>query len=101
MAAAAGSIIDSSAVQIVAERAGVQSGNGEIDIVAIPPALGITTVGSLPVVIWPVSGTNFVLQMTTDLASGNWVTVTNGIPFYGLQITNAPGTSFFRLGNKR
>jgi hypothetical protein len=35
--------------------------------------------------------------MTTNLTSGNWVTVTNGIPFIGLQITNAPGTAFFRL----
>jgi len=38
-----------------------------------------------------------VLQMTTNLASGNWVTITNGIPFSGLQITNASGTAFFRL----
>jgi hypothetical protein len=35
--------------------------------------------------------------MTTNLTSGNWVTVTNGIPFSGVQITNAPGTAFFRL----
>jgi hypothetical protein len=31
------------------------------------------------------------------LTSGNWVTVTNGIPLIGLQITNASGTAFFRL----
>jgi hypothetical protein len=35
--------------------------------------------------------------MTTHLASGIWVPVTNGIPFSGVQITNAPGTAFFRL----
>jgi hypothetical protein len=61
------------------------------------PPLGITTVSSLPVVVWTASATNFVLQMTTNLASGNWVTVTNGIPFIGVQLTNAPGTAFFRL----
>jgi hypothetical protein len=62
-----------------------------------PPALGITTVSSLPVVVWPASATNYVLQMTTNLTSGNWVTVTNGILFNAVQITNAPGTAFFRL----
>jgi alpha-tubulin suppressor-like RCC1 family protein len=62
-----------------------------------PPALGITTVGSLPVMVWPTSATNYVLQMTTNLASGNWVTVSNGVPFIGLQLTNAPGAAFFRL----
>ena len=61
------------------------------------PPLGITTVSSLPVVVWSASATNFVLQMTTNLASGNWVTVTNGIPFIGVQITNAPASAFFRL----
>ena len=71
-------------------------------LIAISPApappLGITMVGNLPVVVWPAAATNYVLQMTTNLASGNWVTVTNGIPFSGLQITNAPpGAAFFRL----
>jgi outer membrane protein assembly factor BamB len=71
-------------------------------LIAISPApappLGITMVGNLPVVVWPASATNYVLQMTTNLASGNWVTVTNGILYSGLQITNAPpGAAFFRL----
>jgi len=35
--------------------------------------------------------------MSTNLASGNWVTVTNGAMFIGVQVTNAPGTAFFRL----
>ena len=62
-----------------------------------PPPLGITTVSSLPVVVWTASATNFVLQMSTNLASGNWVTVTNGVPFIGVQITNPPANAFFRL----
>jgi len=63
------------------------------------PALGISTVSNLPVVVWPASATNCVLQMTTNLSSGNWVTVTNGIPFNGLQITNAPSNAFFQLAS--
>ena len=67
-------------------------------VVALPPALGISIYGNQSVVFFPTStGTNFVLQMTTNLASGNWATVTNGIPFSGLQITNAPSPAFFRL----
>jgi hypothetical protein len=63
-----------------------------------PPALGITTYSNQPVVIFPTAtGTGYVLQTTTNLASGNWVTVTNGVPFTGVEIINAPGTAFFRL----
>lgn len=61
------------------------------------PTLGITLVSNLPVAVWPACATNWVLQMTTNLASGNWVTVSNGIPFCGLQLTNSPGNAFFRL----
>jgi hypothetical protein len=35
--------------------------------------------------------------MTTNLTGGNWVTVTNGIPISGVQITNSFGPVFFRL----
>jgi alpha-tubulin suppressor-like RCC1 family protein len=62
-----------------------------------PPVLVITTVSNMPLLVWSGLAATHVLQMTTNLASGNWVTVTNGIPFSGLQITNAPGTAFFRL----
>jgi hypothetical protein len=111
-----GSIIDSSAIAILAEVSPTNSpdvnqeepyfSNGEIIITAVitavPPPLGITMAGSMPVLTWPAAGTNFVLQMTTNLTSGNWVKVTNGIsfngnPFFGLEITNPPGTAFFRL----
>jgi hypothetical protein len=63
-----------------------------------PPALGITTYGSQPLVVLPASvGSIYSVQMTTNIASGNWVTVTNGIPFTGVQIPNAPNAAFFRL----
>lgn len=65
---------------------------------AQPPALGICTYSNSPVVFFPtIPGTNFVLQMSTNLASTNWVTVTNGVPFSGVEITNAPSPAFFRL----
>lgn len=69
-------------------------------IVAGPtPSAGITTYSNQPVIIFPTVGVNYVLQMATNLTSGNWVTVTNAIPFSGYQVPNAPGTAFFRLVN--
>jgi uncharacterized repeat protein (TIGR03803 family) len=76
---------------------GGDSGNGCIFRLSIPPSLAVATIGSEPVVVYPAAGTNFTLQASTNAASGNWVTVSNGIPYVGLQITNAPGTAFFRL----
>jgi hypothetical protein len=65
------------------------------------PALGITMYSNAPVVILPYLaesiGTNFQLQMTTNLASGNWVTVSNVVPFIAVQITNAPSPAYFRV----
>jgi hypothetical protein len=48
---------------------------------------------SLPVVVWPASTTNYALQMTTNLTSGNWVTVTNGIPLSACKSPTLPTTS--------
>ena len=80
---------------------GGDAGNfGTIFKMFIPPPpliLGITSISNSPVLFWPASATNSVLQMTTNLLSGNWVTVTNGIPYYGVQITNLPSPSAFRL----
>ncbi len=66
--------------------------------ILIAPPLGMSTYGSQPAVFFPTaSGTNFVLQMTTNLASGQWVTVSNGIPISGIIITNPANNAFFRL----
>jgi alpha-tubulin suppressor-like RCC1 family protein len=62
------------------------------------PALGITTYGNQPMVFYPTGpAINRVLQMTTNLASPNWVTVTNSVPCTAALITNAPSNAFFRL----
>lgn len=68
-------------------------------IVSIPPAaLGVTFYNGQPVVFIPTAaGTNYLLQMSTNLTSGIWVTVSNGTPVMAVQITNAPGKAFFRL----
>jgi hypothetical protein len=77
----------------------VDPGTVQVQLVAIQaPAVGIGIYSNSPVVFFPTTpGTNFVLQMTTNLASPNWVTVTNGVPFTGVEITNAPSPAFFRL----
>ncbi len=64
-----------------------------------PPALGISTYsGGLPTVFFPTAtGTNFVLQTTTNLTSGIWTSVGSGVPISGLIITNAAPSAFFRL----
>lgn len=63
------------------------------------PALGITTYSNLPMVFFPVTmiGTNLVVRMNTDLSSTNWVIVTNGVPFIGIQIPNPPSNTYFQL----
>jgi uncharacterized repeat protein (TIGR03803 family) len=78
---------------------GGDNGYGAVFVLTIPPppAPGISTYNNQPAVFFPAAVNNYVVQMTTNLASGNWVTVTNGIPINGLLITNAPNQAFFRL----
>jgi hypothetical protein len=61
--------------------------------------IGISTYSNNPVVFFPSNGTSYNLQMTTNLSSPVWVTITNGVPFSAVEITNAPGNAFFRLAN--
>jgi uncharacterized repeat protein (TIGR03803 family) len=73
-------------------------------IIPAPPpplaSIGVGTYGSQPVILYPqppVPAANAWLLMTTNLSSGIWVPATNGIPFTGVQVTNASGPLFFRL----
>src|SRR5450756_607790 len=63
------------------------------------PQLDIGLYSNQPGVLFPAIPTaiNYGLMLTTNLSSGNWVVVSNGIPFTGLQITNAPNPVFFRI----
>ena len=63
------------------------------------PSLTISSAGSKVFVLWPAgAGTNFSMQMTTNLASGPWVPATNGVLQTGFAFTNngAPAV-FYRL----
>jgi hypothetical protein len=62
------------------------------------PPLSISTAGGQIFVLWPASaGTNFTLQMTTNLATGQWVPATNGVPQNAFSFSNNAPTVFFRL----
>jgi hypothetical protein len=64
------------------------------------PPLAITTLSGSPVLLYPTTATNYILQVTTNLLSGNWTAVTSGIPFTGIMVTNAAPNSFFRLSHQ-
>jgi formylglycine-generating enzyme required for sulfatase activity len=59
--------------------------------------LSIASAGNQAVLFWPVSVTNFVLQTTTNLASTNWVNVTNAVQVTAFTVTDTSPASFFRL----
>ncbi len=75
---------------------------GAIYGLLVNPPLSIAPIsaslnGNQSVVFWPAWALNYVLQTTTNPASGTWTTVSNGIPVTGVQITNASPAAFFRL----
>jgi hypothetical protein len=61
------------------------------------PQLNIATVGSQSVLFYPAEDTNYVLQYVTNVASTNWLSVTNGMPITGVSVPNNLPASFFRL----
>jgi hypothetical protein len=65
--------------------------------VPIAPTFGSTTYGGYPVIFYPTTGATNILQMSTNPASGNWVTVSNAVTLVSLQLTNPPAAGFFRL----
>jgi len=63
-----------------------------------PPPVGIASVaGNQAIIFYPLSGTNYVLQTTTNLASGNWVTATVGVQVIAFTFSNTAPAAFFRL----
>lgn len=63
------------------------------------PALGVAaTPANQTALFWaPATNGSFIIQTTTNLAEGNWVTVTNGRPLIGFYVTNTAPAAFFRL----
>jgi formylglycine-generating enzyme required for sulfatase activity len=76
---------------VLALFAGVYSGVSQV------ANLGIATAGNSSVLFWPTSATNYVLETTTNLATPNWVTVSNAIPITAVTVTNTLAAGFFRL----
>ncbi len=64
---------------------------------ASPPTLGIAESGNQSVLYWAASAANYVLQTTTNVASGNWANVTNGTSITGAMVPNTSPAGFFRL----
>jgi N-acetylneuraminic acid mutarotase len=71
--------------------------NRTVVIETPPPTLSVVSSGSQTAVYWPASATNYLLQMTTNLGSPNWVAVTNAAPIIGVTVTNNLPAAFFRL----
>jgi formylglycine-generating enzyme required for sulfatase activity len=63
----------------------------------VPAQLGIAPAGDQTVLFWPATLTNYVLQSSTNLASPNWVTVSNTVPMTAVGVTNTSPAMFFRL----
>ena len=85
------------------EGGSITNNGGFIFTILVNPPLSITPVtsqmaGNQVSLFWPGWALNYVLQSTTNLASGDWVNVTNGVPVTGVQLPNPTNTStFYRL----
>ena len=62
-----------------------------------PPPVSIAPGGGQVVVYYPVSGSNYVLETTTNLSTGPWVPATGGVPVTALTFSNTAPAAFFRL----
>jgi len=73
------------------------SGSAVFQNITIGTSLNIGAQGANQVVLYyPASGTNFVLQTSTNLSSTNWTTV-NGQPIRGVVLPAPTPNSFYRL----
>ncbi len=70
----------------------------------IPHSLSIERTGNNVTLSWPATGTNFLLEATSDLGAPNWqgVSATPGIINYQCVVTIplGPGNQFYRLRRK-
>ena len=62
-----------------------------------PPTLLIAPSGNQSVLFWPASGTNYILQSTTNLTSPDWITATDAVSVIAFTVTNTSPARFFRL----
>jgi len=59
--------------------------------------VSIAPVGGQVVIFYPLSGSNYVLQTTTNLATGPWVPATNGVSMTAFTFSNTAPAAFYRL----
>jgi uncharacterized repeat protein (TIGR03803 family) len=80
---------------------GGANGNGTVYSVLVNPPVSISpgsiSAGGQTTLFWPSWAFSYQLQSATNLASGNWSTVTNGTPLIGLQVPASNSAAFFRL----
>jgi uncharacterized repeat protein (TIGR03803 family) len=82
---------------------GGSHGEGTLFALVLPetPSLAIVPSSNQVVISWPASASTYVLQTTTNLASGIWSDITNGIATAGanMSFTSTAGgrAAFFRL----
>jgi hypothetical protein len=60
------------------------------------PPVSIASAGGQVVILYPLSGSNRVLQTATNMV-GPWVPVTNGVPQNAFSFSNGAPAVFFRL----
>jgi uncharacterized repeat protein (TIGR03803 family) len=75
---------------------------GSIFAALVSPLLSVTpvisqTVSNQAVLFWPRWAGTYSLQSTTNIASGNWTTVTDAVPVFGVQVTTTNPAVFYRL----
>jgi uncharacterized repeat protein (TIGR03803 family) len=80
---------------------GGTNGNGTVFEFALPPPPLNIISPNQNFLSWPGSNTNYLLQTTTNLASPNWVTVSNVMltPAIIATVTNSLPAQYFRLAN--
>jgi len=76
---------------------GVFPGTATAEVFTPALQLNIVSTGNQSILFWPASGTNYVLQSTTNLASPNWVTASDAVPVIAFTVTNTSPARFFRL----
>ncbi|HLX68137.1 MAG TPA: FG-GAP-like repeat-containing protein [Verrucomicrobiae bacterium] len=80
------------------DGAGNTSTTNRTVVMLLVPTLGVAASrGNQTAVFWPLGETNFILQSTTNLASGKWESVPNAVPLTGSYVSNSGPAMFFRI----
>jgi cellulose 1,4-beta-cellobiosidase len=85
--------------------AGESANSGQVSATPqAPPAISTLLTNANLALTWPLVNTGFTLQSSTNLASGNWVTVTSAVPqmtggqwSVTLPLSTNAGAAFYRL----